>query len=122
MVRKRIRRAGAVIVATCTVFSQNPGEAHALVNTYCGYSVPPLTWCSDGSAHTYDRNKAYYNGSVWLKVCERLIYYSSRAEYGRSCEYMSTSQYYFANGSTMFEAQARHENASSRTIWGEGTA
>ncbi len=123
MVRKRIRRAGAAIGAVFIVGAANPGDAQALwENTYCGFSIPQYSWCTDGSGHTYDSNEAWYSGTVSLQVCERLLYYSSRVEYERECASMSVYEYYWANGGTLFEAQVRHNNSLSRTIWGRGAA
>lgn len=122
MVRKRIRRTGAAITAACAFGAVSPGEVRALTVDYCGFSIPAWSWCSNGSNHTYDSNKAYYNGSASLSVCQRLIYFTSRVEYHRTCAPTSTYRYYWANTGTMFEAQVLHDNGSSRTIWGQGVA
>jgi hypothetical protein len=119
------RRASAAIVAACAATAFTPAAAQAWTNSYCGVLISSGSWCGDGSDHTYDDNKAIYNGAGSVYVCERLLYAntSTMRGSGQCSPYSVIYQYYGVTTSTNFEAEVTHYSGSARhTITGVAVA
>jgi hypothetical protein len=98
-----------------------PGEAHAWTNYYCGVNLNSLSWCGDGTNHTYDSNRATASG--WY-VCERLLWADVPWIYnGEHCAWNSIYSYYGYNGSNLLEAEVTHGHSGVRvTVYGTAVA
>ncbi len=119
MVRARIRRAGAALASALVVSAVGAGDAHAWENWYCGVLLNSGSWCGDGTNHTYDYNRATYNGSGTVWVCARLLYADTPGVRMSSCGTNVISVSESNNTSYLYEAEVKHESGSARhTIYG----
>lgn len=123
MVRARIRRGSVALAAALVATAANAGDAHAWENWYCGVLLYSGSWCSDNSNHTYDYNRATYDGSGSVWVCARLRYADSSSVRTKSCANNLAANSIGSNGGTLLEADVKHESGSARhTIHGYAIA
>ena len=109
----------AVLACALVAVAASAGEAHAWENHYCGVLLNSGSWCGDGSNHTYDYNRATYNGSGNVWVCARLLYADSTVERNKNCAYNFASQSIYSNCCYLYEAEVSHSSGSARhTIYG----
>lgn len=98
-----------------------PGVASAFDDSYCGALIDEDYWCGDGSRHTFDYNRAEYNGTGNVWVCERLLYdgTSTVRAGGPSCGYNYQTRSYGPTTS-LFNAQVTHyySGGARHTIYG----
>ena len=126
MIRRTSKRLGATALLTAAALCAAASPASAsFQNGYCGVLVPQGVWCSDGTDHTYDYNRAEYRGggSVW--VCEQLRYANTSTPRATpTCAYNYAAKNYGLTQYTLFEADVTHlySGGANHTIYGYAVA
>ena len=119
-----VQRAAAVVVGALLCLGVAAASANGFSNYYCGALINQGSWCGDGSNHSYDFNRATYNGGGAVFVCERLLIAdTSTQRKGPGCAYNYVEEY-FSPYPYLTEAEVAHfqSGGARHTIYGLGIA